>query len=188
MAITKFDICNRALGRIGANSITSFDDGTTESIVAAQEYDQLLEHILCVHPWRFASKQGVPNRLVEVPVDEFAYYFQLPPDCLQVQAVKVASRVIKFDRYDDKIACDATDIVLDYTFKPATSKFPAHFTNLVVDWLQSIFNGAIRRDQELAERQRKVIEQATLPRAKAIDSRQQSNKQLPPSRLIAARG
>jgi len=188
MANSKFDICNVALTRIGANTITSFEDGSTEAIVAGQNYDLQVEAILCMHRWRFASKQAVPNRLLAGPTDEYQYYFQIPADCLQVQAVKVASRVIEFDRYDDKIACDAMEIVLDYTFRPDESKFPAHFTNLVVQWLQSIFNASIRRDQEMADKQRGLIEQVALPRAKAIDSMQQSARRLPPARLIAVRG
>ncbi len=188
MANTKFDICNMALTSVGANTITSFEDGSTEAIIAGQNYDLVVEHLLCVHRWRFATKQGAPNRLLETPSDKYQYYFQLPSDCLQVQAVRVASRVIEFDRFDDRIACDATEIVLDYTFRPDENKFPAHFTNLVVQWLRSIFNGSIRRDQKLADEQRTFIERITLPRAKSIDSQQQSARRMPPARLVAVRG
>jgi hypothetical protein len=36
MADTKFDICNKALVLVGANTITSFTQNTTESKVANQ--------------------------------------------------------------------------------------------------------------------------------------------------------
>ena len=54
---TKFDICSRALTMVGANTISSFDDGTTESDVADQLYEDTLRSLLTQTRWRFSTQQ-----------------------------------------------------------------------------------------------------------------------------------
>ena len=55
MANSKFDICNKALVLVGANTITSFNESTTESKVANNLYESTLENLLTRCRWRFAS-------------------------------------------------------------------------------------------------------------------------------------
>ena len=43
MAVTNIDICNQALILVGANTIASFTDNTTESQVANQLYESTLK-------------------------------------------------------------------------------------------------------------------------------------------------
>ena len=66
MATTKIDICARALVMIGV-SITSFTDGTTESTVASNLYEDTIKNILSSYRWRFASKQAQLSRLTDAP-------------------------------------------------------------------------------------------------------------------------
>ena len=42
MAVTKVDIASRALIMIGANPISSFTDGTTESLVVNTIYEEIV--------------------------------------------------------------------------------------------------------------------------------------------------
>ncbi len=46
MSDSKFDICSKALVLVGANTITSFSESTTESKVANQLYESTLENLL----------------------------------------------------------------------------------------------------------------------------------------------
>ena len=46
MADSKFDICNKAMVLVGANTITSFTENTTESKVAGQLYESTLENLI----------------------------------------------------------------------------------------------------------------------------------------------
>lgn len=188
MAATKFEIISRSLLRIGANSITSFEDGTTESRVAAGEYEEMVKAELANHRYRFASKQSAVNKLSEVPLDEWSAYFQLPADLIVLHAVKVGGRTITYDRYEDKIAADADDgVVIDYTFRPVEAAWPPYFENLIVDRLQAVFLAAIRRDMEAAQLKHNYVDQVLLPRARSIDSQQQTTKKLPSGRLVTAR-
>ena len=58
MAITKIDICARALVMIGAQPITSFTDGSTEALVANNVYEDITKASLTRHRWRFATTQA----------------------------------------------------------------------------------------------------------------------------------
>ena len=62
MADSKFDICNQALVLVGANTITSFTENTTESKVANQLYESTLEKSFTRSRWRFAAKQAQLSR------------------------------------------------------------------------------------------------------------------------------
>ncbi|MBI5164416.1 MAG: hypothetical protein HY985_11000, partial [Magnetospirillum sp.] len=78
MALSAIALCSRALLKLGAGTIASFDEGTAESEVSANLYPPLRDALLSSHPWNFATGQvGLP-RLVAEPVADFAYAYQLP--------------------------------------------------------------------------------------------------------------
>jgi len=190
MAITKFDLCNRALLRVGGNFITAFDASTVEAVAAEQEYDGAVDYLLSLHRWRFASQQFSPTRLTATPTDEYDYYWQVPAATITVHAAKRAGKPVKFDRYEDKLACNVDDgLVIDHTIRVSEDKFPPHFQMLVVDWLQAVFEGNVRRDKVAAREKMKYVEDVSIPRAKNIDSQQQTSRKFTTTpRLIAIRG
>ena len=57
------DICSRALILIGAEPITSFDDGSTEALVSVNMYEDFARAALVNTRWRFATNQAVLNLL-----------------------------------------------------------------------------------------------------------------------------
>ena len=56
------DICSRALILIGAEPITSFDDGNNEALVSSNMYEDVAQSSLVNTRWRFATNQEVLNR------------------------------------------------------------------------------------------------------------------------------
>jgi len=82
MALTSIDVCARALILIGASPITSFDDGTTEAIVADNLYQDTVRDLLSRHRWRFASSQIQMNRLVDAPEHKWDAAYQIPAECI----------------------------------------------------------------------------------------------------------
>lgn len=187
MAETKFDICSRALVRIGAKPITSFDDNTTESDVAREEYEPLVQAMLSAYPWRFAGRQFRLNKLAERPLDRWAWYYQLPSDLLVLRAVTWGGLPIEYDRYEDRIATNHDgDIVADYTIRPDESRWPPFFTHALTLELESIFARAIARDSDLADRKKKEAESAWA-KARNLDSQQQTARRFQPSRLVTVR-
>ena len=194
MATTDIDICARALIMIGAEPITSFTDGTTESKVASNLYTDTIKNLIASYRWRFASKQTQLSRLTDAPDAIWDSAYQLPSDILSLHKVIVNDRTIKYDRYGDMVYCNAvsTDkVYADYTFydEGATNPailFPAYFIYLAELTLASIFAFAVAQNSELAVAlENKAGRQLAV--ARNIDSQQNTTKKFVTSRFINAR-
>tara|TARA_Y100000590_G_scaffold470386_1_gene664386 strand:- start:6816 stop:7424 length:609 start_codon:yes stop_codon:yes gene_type:complete len=180
MADSKFDICSKALVLVGANTIASFTESTTESKVASQLYESTLENLLTRCRWRFASKQAQLSKNTTNPNARYESSYALPTDAFIVHTVTVADDVIKYDRYGQNIFTNtsSTDTVIaDYTFQPSESDFPPYFKQTLVFELASLFAGAIARNDQLSElyHKRAVAQMAI---AKATDSQAQTTRRL----------
>lgn len=178
MALSKFDICNQALVLVGANTITSFSQNTTESIVANQLYETTVEDLLTKCRWRFASKQVQLSKNTTNPDARYESSYALPSDALILHTVTVSDDVINYDRYGQNIFTNTTSsdtVIADYTFQPSESIFPPYFAKVLVFELASLFAGAIARNDQLANlyAQRSV---AQLQQAKSIDSQAQTTR------------
>lgn len=85
MSLNPIQICNMALAKIGSDSfITSFDDGTKAARHLSIFYEPIRDSLIRSHLWRFARKQYQLAPLVEQPLFDGGYYFQMPTDCLRV--------------------------------------------------------------------------------------------------------
>jgi len=180
MALSKFDICNQALVLVGANTITSFSQNTTESIVANQLYETTLEDLLTKCRWRFASKQIQLSKNTTNPDARYESSYALPSDAIVIHTVTVSDQVIIYDRYGQNIFTNTTSsdtVIADYTFQPSESIFPPYFAKVLVFELASLFAGAIARNDQLANlySARAV---AQLQQAKAIDSQAQTTRRV----------
>lgn len=180
MAITDIDICARALILIGASPITSFDDGTTESTVAANLYEDTVRDMLSRHRWRFASGQAQLSRLVDAPDARWDAAYQLPADLLILHSVTVTDDQIAYDRYQDKIYCNATseDVVFaDYTFQANEDLWPPHFVTAVQYQLASIFAYSVAAQEGLSDMfEKRCMRQLMISRT--IDSQSQTTRRL----------
>ena len=180
MADSKFDICNKAMVLVGANTISSFTQNTTESKVASQLYEATLENLITRCRWRFASKQSQLSKNTTNPDARYESSYALPNDALVIHTVTVADDVIKYDRYGQNLFTDTTssDIVIaDYTFQPSESDFPPYFKQTLVFELASLFAGAIARNDQLSELYHKrAIAQLAI--AKGIDAQAQTTRRV----------
>ena len=84
MSDTAITLCTKALIKIGAKSITSFEEETAEAEVANQLYEPCLQNLLASYPWRFALTQKNLARLTDNPVADYQYAYHLPNDCVLV--------------------------------------------------------------------------------------------------------
>ena len=180
MSLSKFDICNQALVLVGANTISSFSQNTTESIVANQLYETTLEDMLTKCRWRFASKQAQLSKNSTNPDARYESSYALPTDAVIVHTVTVGDNVIIYDRYGQNLFTNPTSsdtVIADYTFQPSESIFPPYFTKVLVFELASLFAGAIPRNDDLANlyAARAV---AQMQQAKSIDSQAQTTRRV----------
>ena len=192
MADTKVDICARALIMIGAQPISSFDDGSTEALVASNIYENITQSILCRHRWRFATEQQQLSLLASAPTGRYEYAYQLPtsPDLLQLNTITVADVPIEYSRYGDKVFVNGYDsqsaLIADYIFRQDESEFPAYFKDALELKLASRFAGSVARDAAMIKQFSDEAERQMLI-AKNTDSQEVTNKKLSTKRFITNR-
>lgn len=110
-------ICNTALRLLGAGTITSLNDNTVEGRAALGSYDDTREALLRSHPWNFAMKRAsLTSPLSTTPAWEYAYQFQLPPDCLIVRAIDRDTLNFAAWKVEGRVLlCDMSTVNILYT-------------------------------------------------------------------------
>lgn len=81
------EINNKALSLVGAKQIESLDEESTEARACRLHWPQLRDQVLRGHPWNCAMERVSFVRNAETPAYEYAYYYQLPANCLFVYEV-----------------------------------------------------------------------------------------------------
>ena len=133
MIYTDIGLCSQALLKIGAATISSFEDGSSEAEVAANLYPLLRDGLLSVYPWSFASAQCALPRLTEMPVADYRYAYRLPPDLLRIVSAGIGERGqgLEYRIRENALHTNADKVVLSYLFRPAEKNFPAFFLRCV---------------------------------------------------------
>jgi|TARA_Y100000289_G_C3908981_1_gene143551 hypothetical protein len=188
-ANSAIDICARALILIGADPITSFDDGNNEALVASNVYEDIARASLTSSRWRFSTNQAILNRLTDAPTGRYDAAYQLPDGWLMTHAVTVNDTPIEYQTYGNKIYADedATSVViLDYTYRAEETDFPSYFTIALELELARVFAFSLARDAQLANLMAQQAQTAMM-KARTIDSQQQTTRKLNTSRFIAQR-
>jgi len=188
-ADSPIDICARALILIGADPITSFNDGTTEALVSVNMYEDVARAALVNSRWRFSTNQAVLNLLSAAPTGRYDRAYQLPNDLLMLHAVTVQDLPIEYQIYGSKVFADTdpNDVVIaDYTYRAEEEDWPSYFTLAVEYALAVVFATSIARDSSLASLMKTQANEA-MAKARSLDSQQQTARKLVTSRFIAER-
>lgn len=177
MVRSAIDICSMALIKIGANSISSFDEGTFESQVAASLYSTVRDAILSAHPWNFALAQKMLPKLAADPIADFSYAYQLPPDCLHVISAGIdgRGRGLSYRILERNLHSNADEVVLTYIFRPHEANFPPFFDIALIARLASEFCIPLTDSTARWESLYKLAEHE-LKRAKLIDAREDATQ------------
>lgn len=187
-ANSAIDICSRALILIGAEPITSFDDDTSEALIAGNMYEDIARSNLVSTRWRFATNQAVLNRLSDAPTGRYNAAYQLPQN-LFVHAVTVNDLPIDYNIYGNKVFCNASAnevLVADYTYRADEGDWPSYFSVCVQYAMAVVFATALVRDQSLSQMM-SVQYNNLMAKARSVDSQQQTTRKLATSRFITNR-
>ncbi len=114
---SKVDICNMALSRLGANTITSLTDNTVEAKLCNTFFDILADRVMMQGSWSSTITRVDLAQTINTPSFGFAYEFQLPvdPKCLKVLNVDEAlPGSITFRKEGDKLLTDESTIKIRY--------------------------------------------------------------------------
>lgn len=173
MSLNPILLCSRALVKIGANAITSLAEETTEARVAKQLYPLVRDGLLACYPWRFALRQKKLNQLVEKPVADYLFAYQLPNDLLRIISAGTGERGkgIEYRIMGNQLHTNIPDVILTYLSRPYESMFPKFFEQALVSALAVEFCLPLT---ESSNRQEMLKKQATddFKLAKQVDSQQ----------------
>jgi len=183
------DICSRALILIGAEPITSFDDGNNEALVSSNMYEDVAQSSLVNTRWRFATNQEVLNRLTEAPTGRYEAAYQMPSSSLMLHTLTVNGFNLEYQTYSDKVFCDANasdSVIADFSYRVDEQHWPSYFVIAVQFQLASIFAVSLARDASLSA----LMEQKgaiAMAKARGLDSQAQTNRKMDVSRFISNR-
>lgn len=186
------DLCTQALVLVGCNPITSFTDGTTESLVSAAIYDTTVNAALASYPWRFATRQVALAKLSAAPTDTtYAYAYQQPNDLILPVRCTWGGQLIVYDRVGQTVVCNAdnssgTDVVMTYIQRVSEDIWLPHFKQGVLYDLASIFAEAVAGRQDLSQAIMARAQKAYAV-ARSQESQSQVNTDIPTSAIIQNR-
>ena len=182
MGLSKIDICNHALLKIGADTITSLDvnENNTEAVIHSAKlcnvfFSQTVDEVLRLHIWNSATSRASLSRLSEVPAFKFKYKYQLPNDYIRV--INVYNNT---EAYDDRtqytverktILCDYDNVYLLYIARPKdVSSLDASVTNCIVQQLAIKLSVPMQLDQVMQNNLIQEFYQIILPNARSTDT------------------
>jgi len=189
MAASPIALASRALLKIGANTIASFDEPTTEAEVASNLYPSLRDALLSAYPWSFATAQTALPRLASPPSADFRSAFQLPPNFLRALSAGIEGRG-QGQRYriaENRLHADIDAVTLTYIFRPAEADFPPFFEAALIARLAAEFCIPLTENSSRTEMLFRLAEN-DFRQARLIDSSQDTPPAIEDWGLIAARG
>lgn len=187
---SKVKICNLALSRLGAATITSLTDGTAESKLCSTFFDDLAEEVIIEGSWTSTIQRASLAKTTNTPTFGYSNEFQLPvdPKCLRVLNIdEDAPGGIDYRIEGDKLLSDSSSIKIRYI---------ANLTD-TEDWDPMLKRAFVSRlASELAypltgdERKQEIEFQRYeffLERGLAIDGQQGSKEQIDATDLLSVR-
>lgn len=184
MFYSSVDYCNRALLRLGASAINSFEDGTTEAEACKVLYPQVRDYLLASHPWTFAEAKSQLDRHATAVSGEFDYSFELPLDCIRVVGVVNDTSMPSYRVIGRAVATDAAECEIVYIRRVPEQWFPPFFQKALVSHLAAELAVPVTEDEQRA---RALLEQADLElrRARLNDAQQDTPRVLQDNTLLA---
>jgi hypothetical protein len=181
---TKLDLISRALILCGEKPLISESDARYGATVGVNLFEMLYENELQSNTrWRFAMRKGMLARLVDTPLNEWTYAYQLPPDMLLPVGVFPS---VPYEIYGDRLYTDATTVELDYVFKPEVGDCPAYFHTLMTYALaKNMIKPITESDTAVRIMENKYNQQ--LARAMYADAQGRPNKMIVSSPFVEVR-
>lgn len=169
MAISKTELCNKALTFLGSQPIVSIDDDTANARALNRVYEISLRSILGECKWNFATKRVL---LAEVDTD-LAWYdsgetiiYQRPNDCIRIFGTNDDDATWREE--GEYIISDTSGLGLRYVyFLDAPSKYPAAFIEAFIDKLCSDIAFLLLNSKTVAETFLEKYEKVSLAKARS---------------------
>lgn len=199
MSLTKIDICNHALLKVGADTIASLDtaqavdEGTIRSAKLCNIFfDQSLEETLRMYPWNSCTKRATLSQLTDAPVFKYAYAYQLPNDCVRV--INVYDNKNAYDTNLEyviegrQVLTNAKNTFLRYVATPDTvTILDPLAASALICVLASKLCTPLQLDNKMQQQLLGELETIILPQARSIDTFENKSWQSEDSEWIQSR-
>ena len=171
-------VCNKALVRIGAQTITSMTESSEQARKCNEIYEDARDEVLGMHPWNFAIKRVA---LAEVSSyssldSEYDKAFQRPSDCIRPLKIN-DDEYESWNEEGEYILTNASTPILKYISRIETeSKFSPAFNKAFVYYLASELAYCLTHDLNVASKmEAKMV--AQIKNAKSEDGQSGSPTQ-----------
>lgn len=163
----QLEIANVALSRLGADHITSLEDGTTEQKLVVNLWDTSRRACLRDHPWNFAITDVELSQISGYTPFEYQYAYQLPADNLRV--IQVFNNPV-YKIQGSRLLTNQPVVKLKYVQDVTDSTlWDAAFTDLMAQRLAVDMGYALTKSQATADSMYAIYGQK-LKIARHIDS------------------
>lgn len=188
MSSNSVEICSHALLKLGANTISSFEDGTLEAEVSANLYPLVRDFLLAAHPWNFAIHQQDLARAATEPVADFRFAYALPRECVRVLSAgsNGRGRGVHYKLRGRMLLTDVQQVTLTYIHRPDEGSFPPFFVMALVAHLAAELCIPLVESTSRWESMRKLAD-SEFRRARLIDSQEDSADRLEGFSLVEDR-
>jgi hypothetical protein len=188
MTLSAAGLCAQALLRLGAQPLSSLDEGTSEAAIAAGLYPLARDALLSAHSWSFAMRQARLARLDMTPLADFRAVFALPDDFIRALSAghQGRSQGIAYRVQGATLLADAEEAILSYVARVDEAAFPPFFAQALVARLAAEFCGPVTENAARAEALFRQAD-AEFRRARMIDATQDEQPRLDDFTLIKAR-
>ncbi len=181
---TKIDLCSKALHKIGANEIVSFDEGSVEAEFVSGIYDVVKSKILSSFPWSFAKKIKKLNEIEQEDLNSnFSHVFKLPLDFLRIVSVFPNS---SYDIMGDKLFTNSSQVEISYIYDVDESLFSPVFVSAFIYSLAAELSILLLDDNTKFNLFYKLFN-TEIKEAKYLDSVQKTPKQINNFSLVDVR-
>lgn len=126
---TKIGLISKALVLCGEKPLTSLSDNRYGATVGSNLFELIYESELQSNRWRFAMTKRALSRLVNAPLNQWQYAYQLPTDMLLPVGIYPVD--LKYEIYAGHLYTNRATVELDYMFKPEVTAVPAYFALLL---------------------------------------------------------
>ncbi|MCQ2582238.1 MAG: hypothetical protein MJ170_04710 [Alphaproteobacteria bacterium] len=170
--LTKIDLCSMALLKLGEKPIQSWTDDSVPAQLARTLFDSVIDSLLTLHPWRFATTVFV------LPPNESGDFI-IPSGVLRI--LHCDGKII-----GDKIYSSAESVKLIAIERVPIEKMPSYFVTLAATKLAIEFCIPLTNDQTVM-RMLIALYESELQSAKFIDSTTSVNQNIDNFSLINSR-
>ena len=175
MSVSRTDICNQALNRIGQNQITDFFEDSSNAGLCRSFYESLLDEVLRMHPWRCALEMTELAQLSEEPAFTWSKAYQLPssPWCLRV--IRMEDLDQEFEVQGRKLLTNFDTAKILYIKRVTeTAELDPWVVRIFVNRLAAELAEPIAQSESLRQAIMQELERTIIPQARNYSAQEQN--------------